>query len=302
MDKIQQAVRTLLIDHLAATESLTADIALGANIVKVADTSRFRLHDEIYFLSQDVGFAETAFIDDIPDDTTIVISPATVRGWLVSENTYIQKAINNQFIKRINLGDLKVIPSFPTITITASSEDMDWYTLQRTEHNYKFNIRVYVLADNFEKVNTYLIKLAEQIRDILIDHIRPIIDGESHPLTVDLPIGATVVNIADTSNFVIGSRGAAFLRDRHPKPHHQEVSIRKIFDGTSMEISWPAEYEFKVSRGAEIIRVSRLLYDTRPESINYGFIQTPGGGPLMQAADISWIAKEHITRAGNILT
>lgn len=300
MDKIYQAVRSLLIDHLAATESLTQNIALGGNTIKVPNTSRFRINDEIYFISDTVGFAETALIQDIPDDTTIIISPATVRGWLVSENAYIQKAVNNQLIKRIHIGDLKIIPSFPTITISATSESNEWYTLQRTSHEYRFNIRVYVLADSFERTSIFLIKLAEQIREILIDHIRPIIDGQSNLLTVDLPVGATVVNIASTANFKVG--GAVFLRDHHPAPHHQEAYVKKILSATALEIGHPTEYDYLVSRGAELIRVNRLLYDTRPESIQYGYVQTPGGGSFMQAADISWYAKEMITRQTNILT
>jgi len=300
MDKIQQSVRTLLMDHLAAIEPLTVNLSLGGTVVKVDNTSHYRINDEIYLISSSVGFAETSIIKDIPDDKTIIINPPSVRGWTVAENAYVQKAVNHQFIKRINIGDLKIIPSFPTITITATSESNEWYTLQRTMHDYKFNIRVYVLADNFERTNIFLIKLAEQIREILLDHIRPIVDGHSYPLTADLPIGSTVVNVSDTSEFKVG--GAVFLRDRNPAPHHDEAYVRKILDGTTLAIHHATQFDYLMSRNAELIRVDRLLYDTRPESINYGYVQTPGGGPLMQAADISWFAKEMITRQGNILT
>ena len=300
MDKILTSLRTLLLDHLAAAESLTVDLPLGGTIVSVPNTSRFRIDDVIYLISDTVGFAETSLIKDIPDDKTIIINPPSVRGWKVSENSYVQKAVNHQCIKRIHIGDLKIIPSFPTITIDAAQESNEWFTLRQTSHEYRFNIRVYVLADGFETTNIFLIKTSKQIREILLDHIRPIIDGESHPLTLDMPASSSVVHVADTSHFIVD--GPVFLKDNHPRPAHQEDYVKSILSSTAIELRNTTDYDYLVSRQAQLILVNRLLYDTRPESINYGFIQSPGGGPLLKAAEISWFAKEMIVRSGNLLT
>jgi hypothetical protein len=300
MDQILQSLRTLLIDHLAASETLTADLALGGTSVKVPNTSRFRISDQIYVMSNTVGFGETAFIQDIPDDKTITINPGTVRGWLVSEDAFVQKAVNNQFIKRILIGDIKQIPSFPTITITGTQESNEWVTLRQTSHDYRFAIRIYVMADGFETTNLFLIKLAKQTREILLDHIRPIINGESHPLTLDLPANATVVTIADTSNFTVGS--PVFIRDAHPRPAHQESYIQTVLSPTEVEIAIPSAYEYLVSRSAEMILVERLMYDSRCDSINLGYVSSAGGGPMMAAAELSYYCKEFILRQGNLLT
>jgi len=300
MDQILTSIRTLLLDHLAAIEALTSNVALGGATVKIANTSRFRVGDEAYLLSNVANKAETVNIIDIPDDKTITLSQGSVRGWTVAETSYIQKAVNHQFIKRIHIGDLKIIPSFPTITIDVASESNEWLTLKQTAHDYKFNIRTYVLADGFETTNIFLIKLTQQIREILIDHIRPIIDGESHLLTLDLPVNTTVVTIGDTSNFAAGDW--VFIRDAFPRPAQQEVMIKKILSPTQVELTVPICYDFLVSRQGEMILVKRLLYDSRPDAINYGYVVSEGGGTLMRASEISFFAKENIYRSGPINT
>lgn len=299
MDKILRSLRTLIIDHLAASESLTVNLALGGTTVTVPNTSRFRIGDEIYLISDTAGFAESSLIDDIPDDKTIIISPGSVRGWTVAENSYVQKAVNHQLIKRVHIGDLKQIPSFPTITIDVSQESNEWITLRRTSHEYRFAIRTYVLADNFETTNLFLVRLTQQLREILIDHIRPIIDGVSHPLTASVPAGQTVINVASTAGFVVG--GPVFLRDAMPRPSHQEDYVKAILSPTALEIRTATDFDYLTTRQAEIIKVDRLLYDSRPETINYGYV--PGsGGTFMRASEISWFAKEEIDRLGNTLT
>lgn len=302
MDKILTSVRSLLLDHLAASETLTQDLPLNGTVIKVPNNSRFRINDEIYIYSVSAGFAETSIIADMPDFQTIVIAPPTVRAFTVAEGTIVQKAVNNQLIKRIHIGDLKIIPSFPTITIDAASESNEWLTLDQTSHEYKFTIRTYILADEFEKSNIFLIKLSQQIREILIDHIRPIIDGESHPLLLDLPVNSSVVTIADTSNFKAGD--PVFLRDAvpNPGPNGQEDYIKTVLSSTDLELRRATAYNYLVGRQAEIIKVKRLLYDSRPDSISYGYVQSPGGGSLMRASEISWFAKENLLRLGNILT
>lgn len=272
----------------------------------VPNTSRFRIGDEIYYLSTSAGFSETSTVKEIPDDKTIIVTSGSVRGWTVAEGTYIQKAVNFQFIKRIHIGDLKPIPSFPTICLEPLTENNEWMTLRSTSHEYRIAIRTYVLADNFEKTNTYLIKLTEQIREILLDHIRPIVVGESFPLTADLVAGGTVVSIANTSKFaddLSQPDGVSFgyLRDAMPRPSQQESYIKSVLSPTQLELRGASAFNYLVSRQAEIIRAERLLYDTRPESISYGYV--PGqGGALMRASEITWFAKEMLCREGNFLT
>jgi hypothetical protein len=305
MDKILTSLRTLLIDHLAATESLSADMSLGDTLATVPNTSRFREGDEIYIISETVGFGEVTSIRQIIDDKTILLQSPTVRGWKVSENSYIQKAINHQIIKRIHIGDIHQNPSFPVITIEPQQESNEWMTLRGTSHEYRVAIRAYVLADNFEQSNIFLPKLTQQIREVLIDHIRPIIDGESHPLTADFNAGGTVVTIADTSAFAsdlaTSQTAIGYLRDAAPRPSQQESYVKTVLSSTQLELYSPANFDYLMSRQAEFIRVRRMLYDTRPESIDYGYV--PGeNGTFLKASQITWFGKELICREGPFIT
>lgn len=298
-DLILKSLRSLLLDHLAATGTLTADAPITTNVIKIPNTSRFRVDDDAYLISGPTNITENVNIADIPDDKTLVLAGPLQRTWTMAETAYIQKAVNGEFIKGIYIGDLKVIPSFPTITIDILQEQNEWFTLRETTHEYRFAIRVYVLEDNFETTNLRCIVLTEQVREILMDHIRPIIDGTSHPLLADLPKTQSVVNIADTSGLIVG--GPVFIQDNEPRPSQQENYVKTILSPTAVELRSPADFDYLVSRGAQLTFVRRLLYDTRPESINYGYV--PGkGGTFARAAEIQWFAKEMRLRLGNILT
>jgi len=179
-------------------------------------------------------------------------------------------------------------------------------TLHGTTHEYKIAIRTYVLSDDFETSEIFLAKLSEQIREVLIDHIRPIIDGEPHLLTADLHMGGTVVSIADTSHFLADLAAAAhqsfgYLIDATPEPNSQESYIRTVLSPTQLQLVMPAAYDYLVERQAVIVRAKRMLYDSRPSSISYGYV--PGDkGSLLRASEITYFCKEMLCRSGNLLT
>ena len=320
MDAVLNALRTLIIDHMAASELLVADAAVAASAVKITDTSRFRDLDEIFLIAGGASGnnAEGAQILHVgpppvapppwpppgtptwPDNdgqTLTLVSPIT-RGFAVSENSYVLKALGYMPLKRVQIGGMKVIPSFPTITLEPSGESNEWITLRGTSHDYRISIRTYVLDDNFEKTSLALAKMTEALRDILIDHIHPIIEGEDHPLTADLTTGGTVVQIADTSNFM--ATDFVYIRDNMAYDHYNDTMIKTVLDPNFMELRGPVDADFLVSRQARLTRVRRYLYDTRPESISYGFAGQ--GGSFMRASEITWFGKEWLCRPGNVLT
>lgn len=308
MFEILPSLRTLLIDHLATIQTLTADMSPGDTTVTVDNTSRFRTGDEIFIGSAVTGLAEwkgaagVPFrVESIVDSFTLELNAATVAGHTVANAGYVQKAIGHQPLKRVFIGDLRRIPDFPTITIAPVSEDNDWWAIGATEHEHRVAIRIYAQTENFEGSEVLLGKYATATREILLDHIHPIVTGQTEffPLTADLPSGGTVVSVSDTSSFEVN--GTVFIRDAQPRPSSTENVIRSILSPTELELATPAEFTFLVSRQAEILKVERYLYDTRPSSINYGYV--PGsGGSLLRAAEIGWFGKEVICRPGNILT
>jgi hypothetical protein len=301
LDEILLSLRRLLVDHLATTEVLTADLAVGGDVVTVGNASRYRPGDEIFIMSTSVGTAEPLVIEDVEAWDTIRLESASQRGWTVAETSFIQKAIGHQPLKRVYVGDLNRIPDFPSITVFPVSEDNSWWALGATEHDQKVGIRIYAQTHNFERSEVLLAKYAKAVREILIDHIHPIINSrtEFFPLAADLPVGGTVVSISDTSSFSVGDM--VFIRDTQPQPRSVENVIRTVLSPNQIEVSVPSRFEYLVARQAELLRVERYLYDTRPSSIRYGYV--PGkGGSLLRGAEIGWYGKEVLCRSGNVAT
>jgi len=311
MDQILESLRRMLIDHLAPVEPLTANIPIGTTTVTVPNTSRFRDNDEIVIMAPSGNVAELNNILHVgppaptpndpypPDDGyTLVLGLPVVRTWTVAEGALIQKAINHMPIKRIHIGNLQIIPSFPTICIEPTSEDNEWLTTRGTSHDFKISIRTYVLADNFEKTAKALPKITQAIRELLMEHIHPIINGEDHPLLLDAPFGTTVIEVADTSNF--RALDYVYIRDARAYSNFDSNQVRTVMDAQHLELKVPLSNDYAISRQAYLTRVLRYLYDTRPQSINYGFVTK--GGSLLRASDISWFGKEFLCRPGNVLT
>lgn len=296
------ALRDLLASHVAASQALTSSAFDGATTLQVADTSKFRTDDEIFLTSGTSTISvenSRLFIEDIPDYRTLVLSAPIQNDFLMDNSPVVQKAINYQILKCVYMGDLPSQPDFPSISISPMSEDNEWMTLRGTTHEYKFQIRAYVLADNYETTNLYLPKLARQIREILIDHVHPLVDADYFPLTADVPAGSTVVPVSSTSTWQKAQ--VAFLRDKAPRPSSEENSISTILDSTHLSVRQPTEYDYLVVRGGEIIKINRFLYDTRANSTKLGF-SAQKGGPLLKVAEIEYFAKEYICREGNLIT
>lgn len=301
MHEILPSLKTLLVDHLATSQVLTADMAPGSSTVTIDNTSRFRSGDEVFLMSTVLGKAEKAVVKDIVDSFTLSLESATVPGWTVANSSFVQKAISHQPLKRVYVGDIRRIPDFPAITLASGNESNDWWAIGATEHEFHIAIRVYVQTNSFENSEILVNRYATAVREILMDHIHPIVTGKTEffPLTADLPAGGTVVSIADTSSFEVN--GTVFVRDAQPQPSSTENVIRSILSPTELELATPSQFTFLTSRQAEILKVERYLYDTRPSNISYGYV--PGsGGSLLRAAEIGWFGKEVVCRAGNILT
>lgn len=307
---VLRGIRSLLLEHLAASQPLsvpsgstpaTVLLAPGDPNVYIDNTSRFRVNDKIMIASDIIGKAELSTIIEIPAWNHLIIDPPSAKtddgGWIVGEAPYILKTIEHKPLKRIHIGDLKVIPNFPTVTISPANESNEWMTFLGTSHEYTLNIRIYVQADGMEHSEEVLSRYSVQTREILIDHIHPVIDGDYNFLTADLPAGSIAVNIADTSAFQPGD--SVILRDATRTS--QNNMIDSVIDGTTLQLATACDSSYTVARQAEIILLRRYLYDTRPSGISYGYVPG-GGGSFMRASDINYFGKEFICREGNVYT
>lgn len=299
MDQILTALRSLLIEHLAANQPLSGNVGIGDTVIRVPNTSKFRAGDQVFLMSIQENLAEPVTITKINDWDELIIDPPASNAWLVSDSSMVQKAIGWVPLKRVHIGDLRINPDFPMVTIEPASESNDWITLQATTHEHRVAIRVYVQQDNFESTNLLLSKYARQVKEILIDHIHPLVDYLQYPLLSDMLVGQTVVTIPDTSRF--GPNTVVFLRDAKPRPNAQEDLVKAVLGPTQLELATTAKYDYLVARQAELFLVNRYFYDTRVSDITYGFV--PGqGGSLLKGAELSMYLKEEILRHGNILT
>lgn len=304
---IMKSLQRLFIDHLATDWPIVENIPYGSTIIKVLNTSQYREGDDIFIKSESKQLVEpTQIVEimewDIINGYRIRIDPPVQTAWLVSDGTSILKAINHQPLKRVFLGDLKIIPDFPSIAISLPSENNEWFTLRSTSHEYSFVIRAYVLSDNFETGSIYIGKFGEYIREILIDHIHPIVDDPPIivPITSDVVAGATVISLSSTEKIMPGDR--VYLKDGQKRPSgSQEAVVKSILSPSEIRLCTATEWDFLVQRQAQLMVALRYLYDTRPSSIRYGYV--PGqGGSLMHCAEISYYAKEAICRTGNLIT
>jgi len=311
LDQILQSIRELFIQHLANNQPLLADLPAGSTVVSVRNTSRYRVGDEAFLISptlmatdpttgrQTPGLTERVTIKRITAFNQLVLASPTTIAWNVSDNSSLLKAVNWQPLQRVYIFDLQRIPKFPAITISAKDEVPEWITLRGTSHQYNFQIRVYVLDDGSEAAELTCIKLAKQVKEILLDHIHPIIGGVAQPLAADLPNGSTVVNVADSSIFT--PLLPVYIRDASVRPGAQEIDVSAILSPTQIELATPVMYDFFVARDAEIIQTNRYMYDTLPTDISYGHV--PGEeGALMRCAQITWYCKEEVIRLGDLVT
>lgn len=304
---IMRSLQRLFIDHMAADWPLTADLLPGQNVVRVLQTSRFREGDEVFLKSEILGKAEAAVIDTVmPWDSTLgyrVILESPVQGtWTVANASSVLRAINHQPLKRVYRGNLNISPDYPSISISLPDESNEWLAIKATEHEYTFKIRAHILADNFERGTDQISKFAESIREVLIDHIHPVVDDPPLilPVTSDVPANSSIIEVTDTSRIQPGNR--VYLRDGEKRPSgSQEAVVQSILSPTQVRLGTPTEWDFLVARGAEMIVALRYLYDTRPSRISYGYVPS-GSGSFSHSAEISYFAKEMICRAGNLIT
>jgi hypothetical protein len=307
MNQIEKAIQQMLMDNVAPMQLLMADLPVSTTTVSVANSSRFRPGDQVLLASDTLvlpgqttpGAVEKATIADIPDYDVIKLVDPVNRAWLMSDTSYILGAVNWLPLQRVYLGGLPALPKTPCITITQQNEDIpEWLTLQATKHDYRLAIKCFITADNPEAAELYLPMLAQKVREVLLDHIHPIVGGVDYPLLVDLPVGGTVVTISDTSKIKIPS--LAFIHDAKTRIPARESVVRAVLSPTQVEIVVPAEYPYLVSRGAEFVHMTRYFYDTRVTSIRYGFVQKDGG--MFKGAELSYYLNEELIRPGNVLT
>jgi hypothetical protein len=290
---VLESVRRVVYRYAKTATPLAAEAAYGDTILEVESSIRFKKGDDIA-LHNGVE-VEYFVIESIPDETHIVIpSPGinSANPWALSETPVIERCIvPGMFVQGIYIGEPNVIAKYPAITIMGNERTSDWTALNITEENYRIQIAIYVEDGTNEDGYYGLLKITNTIQKGLKKNIFPLVgEIETSNVIFDIAPNDSFVKIADTSQFNVDDK--IVLEDRFKA---EEMRIRQVIDSQTICVFVPPKEPYLVANDAKVIRLSRFIHNSWPESINYGYIHKE---TLLKAATISWFAKEIEVQAG----
>lgn len=207
---------------------LIEDALIGQTQIKVNDTSPFtkeainNAYPELFIQNDSSTFkaipngregASLIRISQIVDDKTLVLQEPLTSDWLVSDNSFIRRAIigraggsSGDIVNKIILGDVEVIDKYPAISIIPTSKTIDWRTLSSTRDTVNIDFVVYMKKGNTEASTESVLILADIMEWILMSnlHIKPLGYKERWEVT----------NIARVKSVQYGTiaRGSEFLK------------------------------------------------------------------------------------------
>jgi len=288
MKEVLDTLRNICLRFLAGTQSITADVSIGDTEAYVVSSRRFLVGEEIVIRDSSQG--ELLTVTDVPESNKIEFEPAVIANWAVADGVVIEHAINQQYLRRVYVGEPDVIPDYPAIVITGNDRSSEWWTIKSTKERWNCTITILVQDDGTEQAYETLLHLTSKLEESLYSQFFPLIGKtKTVAVTADLSPGDTVVSVSDTSGFE--PNNMIVLEDADYTEEHR---IRRIIDATTFEMTRAVEHEFKVAMSAIVIKPSRWVLDSRPESTNYGHIHK---GTLLKASQISWFCEEEKIRA-----
>lgn len=103
---------------------------------------------------------------DKTNNTITLDSPPTQD---IPIGAYLKRTPNWQEVNGFYLGDPASIPAnnLPAICVSPSSKDIEWYTLTGTKEKEVFNIFVHVLEDNQDDSTITMVRLVEDVVELL---------------------------------------------------------------------------------------------------------------------------------------
>jgi hypothetical protein len=287
MEEVLDGIRRVLWRWVRTSTPLTANVAPGDTLLPVANTKRFRVGENCIIQGQSDAEVSVT-VNEIVDTRTIRIGNPLTFAHLVSDNATLVKAVNNQIVQSVFIGDPAVIPgtALPAITINGTDEtSQEWMTLDSTKEVYNLEISVYVLESTQEDGYRYLMRLAKVIEHGLKANIFPLINEfDQIAITGDILAGDIVVRVADTSLLAKGYHITIEDTDNQDR-----LIVRRVIDSEHVEVYVGVCYDFDVDDDPILILPHRQLFNSWPERIDYGFVHK---GTLMKAARIKWFGWE----------
>jgi len=281
------SLKDTIIRYGLSSQAITQNATAGTKTVKIPMSRKFFEGETVVIRNDQMG--EIGVIDQITDESTIILEENLVRNWTVAEGTVFEKAPGGQYIKRIYLGDPDVIPDYPAITIVGDSREEDWWTIGSTTVKWNCTISCLFEDDGLENSYENMLLMTKTIEDALWANRKPVFGKitESN-LSADLLTNETSMTVDDTDKMLPWHQ--AIVEDYY---RTQYIEIVTVVDSNNIIFRPNVGFDFLTSRNAKIIVPSRWTMWTKPGSTTYGYIHK---GTLLKASQISWFGQEEVVR------
>ena len=294
MEQVLDALRRSISKWVRTVTPLIEDAELGDTTLKVRNTQRFRVGDEILIRGPQKYEKPPKFrIIDIPDRNTLVVSdPISLKKWKVSEGSVVMKLIHGNTVEGIYVGDPENIPQFPAIVINGISEETpEWLTLDSVKDVFNVEIAIFVEDSTMEEGYRFLLKLSKLVKYALMSNIFPLLnDYEQTTLTADANADDSFIKVADTSSFHCGA--IILIEDQYKSVEHR---VDQVIDGTTLKLFGPMPSAFEAADGVSVVKINRFIFNSYPKSIQYGKVHK---GSLLKCAVIDWFGWEEVIPPG----
>ena len=289
LEEILDSVRRIIHKWVDTSSRIQTNVTRGDTVICVRSSRRFSAGDQV-MLKNNTVYETGLVVDSIDSDTTLTFISPILNDWTVSQNTQLVKAIDENFVQGIYIGDPDVIPRFPAITVNGISRSSEWFTLESTKEHYELEINVYVQDSTHESGYRFLLHLVDTIQYGLKRNVFPLVnDYDIIGITENITRGEVVIKLSEAND--VNNYKRIILEDEY---NNQEDWIIRVYDADPSDgsvyvrLKDPVCYDFSIS-DTSVIVPKRFIYNSWPVNINYGKIHK---GTLLKAATISWFADE----------
>lgn len=292
MMEILDSVRSIIHKWVNTSSQLSvaitaSDVTNGKDTVTVKSARRFQVGDQVFI--QNSNFYETdKIIENIDYDNNIIQFSHSILNEWEANTSFIVKAINENIVQGIYIGDPDVISHYPAITVNGTSRSSEWMTLRSTKERYEIEIGIYVKASTLENGYRFLMKITDIIQHGLKSNIIPLIN-DLDLIKLDGAASAGSVNIAVSDTTPFNNYRRVIIENDE---NWQEGWVSEVYgnqDGTGIiTLREPLLFDFP-ENGTNVIIPHRFIFNSWPAEIEYGKIHK---GELLKAAVIRWFAEE----------
>jgi hypothetical protein len=286
IESVIDGVRRIVHKWVNTASPITVNISRGDTSISVLNDLRFEEGDQL-MLKNSTIYEEGLVVKSVDRDTHIItLYDPVLNNWTVDENTILIKAIHNNIIQGIYIGNPDVIPRLPAITINGTSSSSEWFTLESSKERYELEIAIFIQASTNEDGYRFLMKVADTVQKGLKRNIMPLIDDyEIVSLREDIIAGATTIKVNDRDK--VDSYRHIILEDSYSS---QECWAYYLYpeDDYSVQLDHPSLFNFSAA-DTSVILPKRFIYNSWPSNIDFVTVHK---GDLLKAATIKWFAEE----------